>query len=309
MAPMDFPVMADWPPARSLTLLPRGVAVDSADTLYIADYQNSRIRKVVGTPAYLPNLSTLTMGNVSSNNAGNYTVVVTSSYGSITSAVATLTVTVQPAITIQPASQIVAVGSSPSFTVAVGGLGSFGYEWYFGGTSLVQSGVNSTLTLPNVSTNNAGNYMLVVTNNYGSVTSQIATLTVVPPPSITILPASQTNLGGTNVSFSVAVAGVGPFTYQWRFNGTNLPNNIITTVAGIGPYGYSGDGGAATNASLNNPYGLTFDASGNLYIADRNNYVIRRVDINGIITTVAGNGIATYAGDGGRPPCQLLFAH
>ena len=152
--------------------------------------------------------------------------------------------------------------------MAVAGSGPFGYEWYFAGTNLVQSGTNSTLTLPNVSTNNAGNYTVVVTNNYGSVTSQVATLTVAFPPSVTIQPASQTNLPGTTVSFSVAVDGTGPFTYQWQFNGTNLPNNIITTVAGNGSNSYSGDGGAATNASLYYPSGVAFDASGNLYIAD-----------------------------------------
>jgi sugar lactone lactonase YvrE len=118
-------------------------------------------------------------------------------------------------------------------------------------------------------------------------------------PTITTQPVSQTNLVGTTASFSVAVSGTGPFTYQWQFNGTNLPNNIITTVAGKSTSGFSGDGGAATNASLNHASGVAFDASGNLYIADEANYRIRKVTTNGIITTVAGNGISGYSGDGG----------
>ena len=79
-------------------------------------------------------------------------------------------------------------------------------------------------------------------------------------------------------------------------------NGIITTVAGYGyPEigGYSGDGGAATNASLDYPSGVAFDAFGNSFIADTANSRIRKVDTNGIITTVAGNGSATYSGDGG----------
>ena len=74
---------------------------------------------------------------------------------------------------------------------------------------------------------------------------------------------------------------------------------IITTIAGIGTYGYSGDGGPATRAQLNEPYGVSVDAAGNLYIADTRNYRIRKVTPNGIITTVAGNGINGYSGDGG----------
>ena len=69
-------------------------------------------------------------------------------------------------------------------------------------------------------------------------------------PTITTQPANQTNLAGANVTFSVAVSGTGPFTYQWQFNGTNLRTNIITTVAGNGTTMFSGDGDAATNASL-----------------------------------------------------------
>ena len=85
-------------------------------------------------------------------------------------------------------------------------------------------------------------------------------------------------------------------------------NNIIsridlkgnmTTYVGTGSSGFSGDGGKATEARLNVPAGLAFDKSGNLYIADRNNNRIRKVDARGIITTIAGTGTAGFSGDGG----------
>ena len=73
----------------------------------------------------------------------------------------------------------------------------------------------------------------------------------------------------------------------------------ITVVAGTGTCGFSGDGGPATSAQLDDPNGIVFDAAGNLYFADANNHRIRRIDKNGIITTVAGTGVAGYSGDGG----------
>jgi sugar lactone lactonase YvrE len=84
------------------------------------------------------------------------------------------------------------------------------------------------------------------------------------------------------------------------------PGGIITTVAGNGIAGYSGDGGAATSAQLYHPYGVAVDAAGNLYIADTSNHRIRRVTPGGIITTVAGNGIAGYSGDGGAATSAQL---
>ena len=75
---------------------------------------------------------------------------------------------------------------------------------------------------------------------------------------------------------------------------------IITTVAGNGTAGYSGDGGPGSSAELNNPHGLALDSAGNLYIADILNYRVRKLSPAGIITTVAGNGSLTVAtGDGG----------
>src|ERR1700742_3132645 len=74
----------------------------------------------------------------------------------------------------------------------------------------------------------------------------------------------------------------------------------ITTIAGTGTAGYSGDGGAATSAQLHQTEGVTTDSAGNLYIADWTNNVIRKVSAGtGIITTVAGNGTPGFLGDGG----------
>jgi uncharacterized protein (TIGR03437 family) len=76
---------------------------------------------------------------------------------------------------------------------------------------------------------------------------------------------------------------------------------VITTVAGIGTAGSSGDGGPATNAALNGPTGLWLDGLGNLYIADTQNHRIRKVNASGVISSVAGNGTASMTGDGGSP--------
>jgi sugar lactone lactonase YvrE len=85
---------------------------------------------------------------------------------------------------------------------------------------------------------------------------------------------------------------------------------IITTVAGSNQAGYSGDGGAATSAELNTPFGVRVDAAGNLFIADSHNFVIRKVDLTGNISTVAGNFAAGAgnSGDGGpATSAQLGF--
>jgi uncharacterized protein (TIGR03437 family) len=77
------------------------------------------------------------------------------------------------------------------------------------------------------------------------------------------------------------------------------PSAAISTVAGNGGYSYSGDGGPAAKAELYQPQAVAVDASGNSYIADSGNHVVRKVAANGTIATIAGNGVAGYGGDGG----------
>jgi hypothetical protein len=82
---------------------------------------------------------------------------------------------------------------------------------------------------------------------------------------------------------------------------------VITTFAGNGTAGYSGDGGPANMAQLSSPYGVCLDAAGNLYIADQGNYAIRKICYStGIITTVAGNGTSGFSGDGGAASSSVL---
>jgi sugar lactone lactonase YvrE len=118
----------------------------------------------------------------------------------------------------------------------------------------------------------------------------IAVFAAEAQPVITQQPTNETVNVGSNVNFSVSVSGTGPFTYQWRLNGTNLPTGIITTVAGNGLKSFSGDGGAATNASFNGAYGVAVDNSSNIFIADFVNGRVRIVYPDGNIYTVAGGG-------------------
>jgi DNA-binding beta-propeller fold protein YncE len=77
-------------------------------------------------------------------------------------------------------------------------------------------------------------------------------------------------------------------------------SGVITTCAGCGEAGYSGDGGPATRARFNEPYGIALDNAGNIYVADRHNHCVRRIDgSSGIVTTFAGNGSSGFDGDGG----------
>ena len=271
---------------------PSGLSFDNSGNLMVADRNNKRIRKIDfwRNPSY-------TFGNIGAAAAGNYSVIVTSPYGSVTSSIVAMTVVFAPSITAQPASMMVTNGGQAAFSLAAAGTGPLGYQWYFNTNPVLTGGNGTSLVIDPVGNGQTGTYFCVITNAYGSITSRVVRLAIGLPPVIT---SSSTNLiayGGGKVSLGVVVAGTGPFSYQWQLNGTNLPNNIITTVAGNGVQAYSGDGGPATNAGVLRPSFIDVDAGGALYIADWSSR-IRKVDTNGIISTVAGNGAVQYSGDG-----------
>jgi hypothetical protein len=175
---------------------------------------------------------TLSLTNVQSDQAGGYNAVVTNSLGSATSAVATLTVLVPPSITLQPSNQTVLVGNTASFMVAASGSAPLSYQWQFNGTNR-DGATAETLSLTNVQPTHAGSYAVTVANSAGSVTSAVATLTLLAagPPIITAQPVNQTVLAGETATFSVAASGSAPLSYQWQFNGTNLDGATAETLS------------------------------------------------------------------------------
>jgi sugar lactone lactonase YvrE len=107
-----------------------------------------------------------------------------------------------------------------------------------------------------------------------------------------------------NGPFDVAFDAAGNLYFSDTFNNrirrVDARSGVISTVAGNGDKGYAGDGGPAVRASLNEPYGVLLDRAGNIFVADRLNRRVRRIDAaTGIITTLAGTGEAAYGGDGG----------
>jgi alpha-tubulin suppressor-like RCC1 family protein len=173
----------------------------------------------------------LVISNVQSSDALNYTVVITNSFGTVTSAVATLTVLVPPQIYSQPQSQYVAVGATTALwaTISVG-TPPFSYQWYFNGTPLMDGGrlggsTSYVLSITNSQPGDSGNYWVVITNIAGATTSSVAAVAVLVPPAITLQPAGQTLMQGSNVTFAAAASGDAPLSYQWYFNGSALVDN------------------------------------------------------------------------------------
>lgn len=114
-------------------------------------------------------------------------------------------------------------------------------------------------------------------------------------------PATSAKLGGSSTYEGLAVDAAGNLYISDPENAVVRKVNaagIISTVAGNGSPGFSGDGGPASSAQLQGPQGLAVDSAGNLYIADNRNNRVRKVNAAGIITTVAGNGNVVYSGDG-----------
>src|SRR5258708_10851091 len=170
--------------------------------------------------------------SASTISASNYFLAVTNTAGSVTSAVATLTIMTSPVITNQPSGLVTNSGAAVFFTVGVSGSPPFSYQWFFNGSSLGTNGSANPLELDNVSTNAAGGYQVIVANPVGSVTSMVANLTVDGSPAIITQPQNQTVVQGTNATFVVVAGGADPLSYQWWYNSTNyLPDATNSSYA------------------------------------------------------------------------------
>jgi len=150
-----------------------------------------------------------------------------------TSSVAALTVVFPTSITTQPASQTVVSGNNATFSVTAGGTPPLGYQWYFNGSAISEA-TAANYSIISVTANNEGNYTVVITNSCGNVTSSVAALTVVFPPSITAQPAGQTVVNGGNATFSVMAEGTPPLSYQWYFNGRAISGATAADYSIIG---------------------------------------------------------------------------
>ncbi len=173
---------------------------------------------------------------VQASNAGSYTVRVQNCAGTVTSVVAVITVYVPPTIVVQPQTQTKILGSNVTFTVRVSILGPptqpVTYQWYHDGEALTNSSrisdaTSTNLTILNVSPDDEGDYQVSVSNpatvfTGEDVYSDIATLTVVIPPTInfvTVEPDDGRIVQGESAIFSVDAEGSDDLTYQWRKNG------------------------------------------------------------------------------------------
>jgi trimeric autotransporter adhesin len=213
-----------------------------------------------------------------------------------------------PVITQEPSACGVFIGDTAAFTVGVIGAEPLNYQW-FSNAGPIEGATNAAFILAGAQVSQEGDYWVVVSDPLGSVTSSEALLTVIEPPSIELEPTNQLVLAGNNAYFSATVNGTnlceGPFAYEWLHNGTNI-GQLITTFAGDTTAGYSGDGGQATNAELNYPNSVALDSAGNVYIADTLNNVIRMVNSNGVITTVAGDDANSDSGGQGPAVRAIL---
>ena len=206
--------------------------------------------------------SSLALNSVTTNTSGNYNVVVTNPYGSLPSSYAVITV-VPLTAQVQPASQTIYGGDDATFTVSAQKNGPFTYQWLFNETALPNQ-TNASLTIPAGTTNQAGNYSVLVANADGAAESQIGVLTVVPI-TVSASPASQSLYVGDMATFTAGPQKNGPFTYQWKFNGTNLPDqtNATLVLAGLS----TNQTGEYTVAA-SNPYGQIESSNALLTVTD-----------------------------------------
>jgi alpha-tubulin suppressor-like RCC1 family protein len=215
--------------------------------------------------------ATLTITNVQMNDGGNYLLVASNLVGVTTSTVAVLTpIILPPAITVQPLSQSIPIGSNVNFSAAVAGTPPYSFQWNFNGNPLADDGTHVfgattiSLSLSNLTTADAGNCTLIVSNASGTTTSDPAVLIVMTPPATTMSPVGRSVPPGLPTIFTASFSGVPTPDYQWQLNGTNIPGatslNYTNAAIGTNDLGYyqviaSNSMGVATSASAQLTFG------------------------------------------------------
>ncbi len=173
--------------------------------------------------------ASLVLTSVQTGDAASYSVVVSNSFGQLSSAPAMLTLGTSsgaPVITTHPASQTVAVGGNVTFSIVATGTAPLSYQWQKA-TTPIASATNASLTLSNVQAVDAADYRVYVSNTAGNTTSQPATLTVLTPPEIMTQPQGQTVAVGGTINLLVVVNSLGTPTYRWRKGVADIPNGTF----------------------------------------------------------------------------------
>src|SRR6266700_3133682 len=200
-----------------------------------------------------------TAATTSSDRGAQFTVLVSNTMGGVTSNAATLTVnstTVPPSITTQPTSQTVIAGQTASFSVAATGTATLSYQWQKNGAAISGATSSSYTTPATTSSDNGAQFTAAVSNAAGSVTSDVATLTVNAAPvvpAIATQPTSQTVTAGQPASFSVVATGTAPLSYQWQKNGVAI--SAATSSSYTTPATTSSDNGAQFTVVVSNTTG------------------------------------------------------
>jgi hypothetical protein len=170
---------------------------------------------------------TLTISSVQLSHAGQYRVIVTSPGGQVFSESAVVTVDASvaaqaPQITRQPQSQTVAVGAEVRLSVQATGSDPLSYRWQISNFN-IPGASGPEFVISDAQPGDSGEYKVVVSNEAGSVISQIALVTVTQAPVITRQPQSVIAQSGQDIAFTVEATGLAPLTFQWRFSGFNIP--------------------------------------------------------------------------------------